>query len=242
MSVEDDGQLVVIDSGLPCDTFNFICRARLSVAQTPHRARAAIRYFRDNQRPFSWWVGPADQPEELGQLLQTVGLEEAETELAMAVDLDKLATPRAMPELAIRRVRSHDQLKAYARILSELWTPPDPHVLTFYDRASTRLLDAASTTRCYVAYLQDHPVGTAEMTVGGGVVGLYNIATVPEYRRRGIGSLLTAHPLLEAKANKENVGILQAAADGVSIYRRIGFQRVGSITEYKPPAAWFAAG
>jgi hypothetical protein len=81
-------ELVLADSGLPCDTFNFICRARLDRAAARAGALDAVSYFTRVERPFSWWVGPADQPTDLGAVLQQIGLQEAETELAMAVTLD----------------------------------------------------------------------------------------------------------------------------------------------------------
>ncbi|MGZ8411592.1 MAG: hypothetical protein ACXWZS_05250 [Gemmatirosa sp.] len=68
MHVIDDAALVLADSGLACDTFNFVCRARLDGADAAARVRAAIAHFRDAGRPFSWWVGPADRPRGLGVL------------------------------------------------------------------------------------------------------------------------------------------------------------------------------
>jgi len=75
---------------------------------------------------------------------------------------------------------------------------------------------------------------TAELTVGGGVVGLYGISTLAAYRRRGYGSALTARPLQDAREAGQHIAILQAAPDGVGVYRRLGFQEFGRIREYKP--------
>src|SRR4029453_2051689 len=48
-------ELVLADSGLPCDTFNFICRARLAGPDSKSVVLEAISYFSNVQRPFSWW-------------------------------------------------------------------------------------------------------------------------------------------------------------------------------------------
>ena len=37
MTVIDNGQLLLTDSGLPTDTFNILCRARLSPDEAPAR-------------------------------------------------------------------------------------------------------------------------------------------------------------------------------------------------------------
>lgn len=84
---------VLADSGLPCDTFNFVCRARLGSETTAAAAREAISHFTRVGRPFSWWVGPGDRPSGLGGVLEGLGLERAEDELAMAVPLDRVREP-----------------------------------------------------------------------------------------------------------------------------------------------------
>ncbi len=87
-----DPDLVIADSGLTCDTFNFICRARLDTRGARQRAVEAIAHFAGVGRPFSWWVGPADRPVTLGSVLENTGLARAETELAMAANLTTIAS------------------------------------------------------------------------------------------------------------------------------------------------------
>jgi ribosomal protein S18 acetylase RimI-like enzyme len=237
MRVIEQGDLMLIDSGLPCDTFNFVCRARLSANEAPDRARAAVDYFRHAERPFSWWVGPADRPSGLGDVLLAAGLLRAETELAMAADLDELRPSEFAPTgWQIRRVGSESELRTFAELSAANWTPPDPQVLRFYELATAALLTHHCPLQLYVGYLEGVPVATGEWTAGGGVAGLYNISTVAAYRRRGCGSALTQQLLLEARARGYRTAVLQAAPAGVSIYERLGFRAFGDITEYKPAA------
>jgi GNAT superfamily N-acetyltransferase len=233
MSAIHHDDLVVVDSGLPCDTFNLVCRARLAPDAASARIHTAIDHFAQVGRPFSWWLCPGDQPANLGERLLAAGLQPAESELAMSAGLDRLQTGELPANLQIRRVRTLAQLHDFAQLLAA-GTPPDPEVLRFYARAAPALLTADSPLWCYVGYLGETPVATAELTVAGGVVGLYNIVTLAAYRRRGIGTALTLQPLLDARAHGHHTAVLQAAAGGVSIYTRIGFAPFGQIMEYKP--------
>jgi ribosomal protein S18 acetylase RimI-like enzyme len=228
MHVIDEPELVLADSGLTSDTFNIICRARLAPDQATEQIRAAIGFFKQSGRPFSWWVGPADRPANLGQRLLDAGLQRADSELAMAADLAALpANDQAPAELEIRRVRSIAELQDFTRIIA------GPAEQRFYELAAPTLLAADSPQWRYVGYLADQPVATAELTASDGVAGLYNITTLESQRRRGIGTALTLRPLLDARAAGFHTGFLQAAAAGVGVYTRIGFQRFGDITEYK---------
>lgn len=233
MTVIDDGQLLLTDSGLPTDTFNLICRARLTAETAPMRVAAALTYFEQVARPFCWWVGPADQPATLGALLLAAGLHQAETELAMAVDLAALRLVDAPSGLEIRRVRTAQELADFAQVNAANWSPPDPLALRYFAQTATALLAPDAPQWFYVGYLDGQPVAASELTVGGGVVGLYNICTLEAYRRRGFGLALTLQPLLDARVAGHSVAVLQAATQGVRIYERIGFQTFGGITEYK---------
>ncbi|HSH79591.1 MAG TPA: GNAT family N-acetyltransferase [Herpetosiphonaceae bacterium] len=140
--------------------------------------------------------------------------------------------------LRIRRARTPDEVKDFAEILAANWAPPDPDVLRFYELAAPALLAEGAPLWLYVGYLGEVPVATAELTVGGAVVGLYNISTLAAYRRRGFGTALTVQPLLDARAQGYRTAILQAqGSDGVRVYARLGFEPFGEITEYKPASS-----
>jgi GNAT superfamily N-acetyltransferase len=87
--------------------------------------------------------------------------------------------------------------------------------------------------RGWVAYENGVPVGTAAAVLAGGVTGLYNIAILPEYRRRRYGTAVTR---LAAEAAFRQGGanklILQASVQGVRMYERMGFRTVTRISVY----------
>ena len=229
-------ELVIADSGLPCDTFNFICRARLSPGRAPAVTSTALAYFEERRRPFSWWVGPADQPEDLGRILERAGLQRAEGELAMQLPLGELAADvPAVPGLEVRRVTDSVGLETFAGLSAANWTPPDADVIEFYRRGAGAVLRSDSPQWMYLGYHEGVPVATAEATVAEGTAGLYNISTRPSHRGRGIGSMMTWRPLCDARKLGCDLGVLQAAPEGVGIYRRLGFRSFGQITEFKPP-------
>jgi ribosomal protein S18 acetylase RimI-like enzyme len=229
------GDVVLVDSGLPCDTFNFICRARLTISSARPRIQEALEFFRASGHPYSWWLGPGATPRELGDLLEQAGLVAAETEQAMSLDLRTLRGPLPRPaDLIVRRVRTVPELQEYARLSASNWSPPDPHVLRYFDLASEALLHPDARQVLFLGVLDGQTVATTEVTLGGGVAGLYNIATLPAVRRRGIGTAMTLDALRFAQDAGFETAILQAAPEGISLYTRLRFTSFGGITEYKP--------
>ncbi len=238
MHVFSDDELVVVDSGLATDTFNIVCRARLPHGSSAERIGSVLRHFRSNRRPFTWWVGPADRPLDLGSILLERGFAAAGTEPGMAADLDglqSLASVDVSPGgLRIERARTEAQVRDFAEALASLGEPPDPTVVDFYECAASTLLRPESPLWLYVGYLGREPVSTAELTVGGGIVGLYNISTRPDRRGKGIGTAMTVRPLLDAREAGFGTAVLQASEEGFPIYSRLGFVVTGRFTEYHP--------
>ena len=226
---------MLVDSGLPCDTFNIVCCARLTRATAVSRIQAALAFFSSTGHPFSWWHGPSATPGQLGPLLAAAGLRSAETEHAMAATLAAQPDPPPRPSgLTVERVRTAAGLRGFASLCAANWTPPDLQVERYYGLAAPWLLREDSPQWLYLGTLDDRPVATAEVTVGGGVAGLYNIATHPALRRRGIGSAMTHEALKAARAAGHETAILQSAPSAAGMYARLGFVTFGRITEYKP--------
>ena len=70
----------------------------------------------------------------------------------------------------------------------------------------------------------------------GDVAVLNWIATVPGFRRRGLGSILTARLTNAALADGARLVALNASHSGASVYERLGYQTYGSTRWWCPPA------
>src|SRR5690606_18325707 len=232
MRVQDDGRLLLADSGLASDTFNIACRARLG-ADVRERVAGAIRWFAGRKRLYSWWVSSADQPPDLGAILADHGLGAAETETAMAADLDGLL-PASVDGFEVRRAGTPDVLREFARINAANWSPPDADVIRFYEAAAPVLLQGAAPLRYYVGYLDGVAVAAAEVTIAADVAGVYNVSTLEQRRRRGLASTLLRHALLDVRRQGIQRAVLQAAPGATGVYAQLGFHPTGQITEYKP--------
>ena len=137
MTVLDPEDLLLVDSGLPSDTFNKIGRARLSESDADRRIAEAITHFRRVRRPFACWVGPGSRPFDLEDRLWRHGLVSAESALGMAMELRDLPHKQDAPgDLVIRRVQSLGDIANFSAVFAAIWEPPDPAALAFYAQAA----------------------------------------------------------------------------------------------------------
>jgi len=235
--VDQSPELTVADSGLPSDTFNIVCAARLAADDVARVCRDVVERFREVGRPFSWWVAPGDEPTDLAERLEHAGLEAAESELAMAAEVGTGPLPAAppIPGLTFERIGLPAELSVLAGMNADNWNPPDANVEEFYRRAARDLLGPGSPFRFHLARLEGLPVAAVEVALTGSVAGIYGLTTRAAWRGRGIASALLTTALHSAREEGVLQSVLQAAAGGVSLYRRLGFVEFGVIRELKPP-------
>ncbi|MGH9578550.1 MAG: GNAT family N-acetyltransferase, partial [Terriglobales bacterium] len=155
-------------------------------------------------------------------------------DVGMALELSDLPSEIDPPAgLEIRRVRSVGELADFAAVNAANWNPPDPAVSAFYRGAAQVLLKEDCSMRLFVAYRNDLAVAASELFVGGGVAGLYNIATRALVRRQGIGTALTWAAADEARRLGLSTATLQASEDGKGVYARLGFRACCHFAEYQ---------
>ena len=73
-----------------------------------------------------------------------------------------------------------------------------------------------------------------ELTLAAGVGGIDNLSTRVAHRRRGIGGALLERACRDAERAGAATVVLQASAEGASLYRSFGFREFGLIEELKP--------
>jgi ribosomal protein S18 acetylase RimI-like enzyme len=178
-----------------------------------------------------WLVGPSTQPSDLGTQLIGLGLTHMADDPGMAIDLHTLPIDLPVPtgftsgpveDLGTLRTwcAFTDQTVVAEALLAwghALGFAPDREIVHFLGR------------------LEGCPVATATLVLGGGVASIYNVMTVPDAQRRGIGALMTVRALEVARARSYRLGVLQSSKVRYPLYRRLGFQDYCQLAIYLWP-------
>ena len=231
-TIHDEPELLWFFSGLPFHLANGIVRAHFPPDATEEILNERLKQLTSHCVPMVWFIGPSTRPTDLGKFLERHGwfLDAAP---GMVIDLHTLDEHLPLPSrLTIEHVSDSETLKTWLRVLfigSEL---PEEGLKLLLDMVSKHRFTEDSLDHYYLAMLDGRPVATSMLYRGGGVAGIYNVTTLPNARRQGIGRVITLAPLLDARTWGYRIGILQSTRMGLNIYRRLGFREYCIFTVY----------
>jgi ribosomal protein S18 acetylase RimI-like enzyme len=231
---DDPGLRWYITPKVPHPLFNHVYFTRLPQEEdVDARIEELTQHFASRQLPLMWSVGPFSSPSALRSHLESHGLRGVEESPGMALDLKALNEDIAFPsELSIEQVRDAKILSEFVEVMRVGFEMPEFTVDGLFEVFGAVGLTDKSPWRNYVGRLDGEVVTTASLALVVGVAGIYNVTTLPETRRRGFGTAMTLAALGEARELGYQIGILQSSAEGIGVYRRLGFEQYSTYFIY----------
>lgn len=196
------------------------------------RLEVACEHFKQEGRAWSLWVCEDwlswTAKRRLSKMCAARGLRPA-AEMPGMVATELALPSRHMPRLEIRRLSTAAELNDFRMIGALCFRVPNHWFAEVFD-------PSVLTNRhfeCWVGYMDGEPVATAATVPQAGSIGLYNVATVPAVRGRGVGEAITRYAAADARLRYGNLPlVLQATTMGLGLYERLGFKQVTRIVAY----------
>ena len=161
------------------------------------------------------------------------GLREVGGPPAMVLPTIPLEAPPLPDRVQVARA-SVAHLALVQQILADGFGMPIEVAQTFM---SEPFLDAGGTA-VVVAQHKGRPTSTALVHVSGRMAGIYNVATLPGARGRGLGAAATWAAVMAGREMGAEHATLQSSPSGYPVYARMGFVDVGRYEQWEgPPVA-----
>jgi len=221
-----------------------VLSARLPESKAEVRIEELLAPFRARGLPYGWVVGPGARPRNLRDRLTRHGLPYLFDLRGMAAELTRLALEVPGPAgLAVEAVRDEPALREWVGVLGKAFGDPPEESASLLRLESDLGVAESEPRTLLLGLLNGVPVATACLFVDGESAGIYNVGTLPEHRGRGIGAAMTRAALQIADDQDYPIATLLSTAQGLSLYRELGFEAVGvfAIHGAVPPAAKAAA-
>lgn len=154
----------------------------------------------------------------------------------MVANLHTIHPTTNLPEgFTIQKASSSGQIKKFGEALASLFGTSEEgiHVQAFYNQTASFHLWNSENMKLYLGFYKDEVVSVGSLVCTQDSIGIYDIATKEEMRGKGFGSTMFHHLLQEAKKLNVAQCVLQASPDGITIYKKAGFQSVGQMTVFE---------
>jgi GNAT superfamily N-acetyltransferase len=187
---------------------------------------AVKRFFAARGVPWYWWLGPYPNPADIGEQLARHHLVFDPPGLpTMAAPLPTLSPP-LNPEVQVWQAAGLADLKAASFIRRIAFRFPEGAALTYFEDMAEDWL-RGDPAKLYLARLGDGPpVAIGALIMGAEIAGIYIMATLPEWGRRGLGKAVMAHMIAQAMAEGHPLLVLTAGVKGYPLYRQFGFEHI----------------
>jgi GNAT superfamily N-acetyltransferase len=227
IKVDDD--VVWGPTGIPGAAFNGATAARFTEETADARIETILDYFRTLRIDMSWWLGPTSTPADLGDRLVAHGLVPDSVAPGMLMSLDDWSPPALPDGLVIEPARDAASFHEAMDIMFEAFDMPRESQPTFEARFGEFSMGPRAMQTTYIARLDGRPVATSLGCLIDDTVGIFNVATATDARRRGVGGAITAAAMADAQASGAKWAHLESSEMGRSLYERLGFRHVTDI-------------
>ena len=229
--IVDAGDVTRCSTGLAFRSVNCAVDIDLDPSTADDRIGQVRDWFEARGMPWRWLVGPTSRPVDLGERLIRAGFALVSDGAGMALDLTGFEPEAPPAAVQITTVDDLAGLSDWEELQRRALALDDVRTRAWRD-AHDRALSAGGPMRVWVARVDGVPVAASGLFVAAGVAGIYNVATVPEARGRGIGRAVTVAALAEGIAQGQRTAVLGASDMGYPVYRRLGFREVSRLRSY----------
>jgi ribosomal protein S18 acetylase RimI-like enzyme len=234
--VHDEPVMTWISTGTRIPFYNGVIRTRLSASDADRAIEAIAGRFHEHGWLMAWWVMPPSRPADLVRRLEAHGFTPWTGDLGMAADLTTLPDAVPLPEgVSVERVRTRQGQEDWLRAFGAGFGIDEAR-LAIYGRLPLGAAPEESLFRFFLARHHGVPVATSLWFPAADAAVIDEIATVPDLRRRGIGTAVTHAALRDARSSGYRTAVLVASEAGAPVYRRLGFVPHGRREIYQLPA------
>jgi ribosomal protein S18 acetylase RimI-like enzyme len=195
-----------------------------------HISQAAV-FFQARGTPWSFWVTQGWMVEPLRRRSRSVfqrhGLRHVSEMPGMVADTLP-PVGRSLPPLDVQRVSAEPSRRAFCELGSSCFNVPRTWFNEVFDTKPVW-----EHFRGYVGFVNGEPIATAAVVAASDVLGVYNVAILPGWQRRGYGEAIMRAALDDTRLQHPiDRTILQSTMQGLGLYLRLGYRTVTKIDVY----------
>ena len=226
-------------TGLPVPLLNLALSKRYPTGTSENEIVSEIekikKFFLGRKVPWYWWLGPYPKPSNMAEHLKNQGLVfDREPLPAMVAPLPAQIVAYSS-EIQVWQASTKADLEAASTIRRKAFRFPEGSVLSYFEDMSDDWL-ASDSVRLYLACVKGGPpAAIGALIIRANLPGVYVMATLPEWKRQGLGKAILSRILIDAVNAGYPYIVLTASRFGYPLYQQFGFEEIFAYSLYYCP-------
>ena len=212
--------------------WNYATKINVDEKSFQELIKEIIAFYKTKNRQPAIYFTPFTNPKNLPAIAKKFGFKSGYKDVWMFYERGKpkVVMPR---NFAIKQVKTKEEMKTFVDIFNQAYsgaTPEEPYGALPKEYGECLLesfgkLQKDKKVIHYLGILDNKPVGVATLVYSGRFGCIYNVGTVPNQRKKGIGSALTLNAVTDSIRNKAEIIFLQTEQGSFDekYYKWLGF-------------------
>jgi ribosomal protein S18 acetylase RimI-like enzyme len=226
-ALHDEGDALWFETPIPIIPYNVILKFQVE-RNINQKIDEIISHYTRRKVSFLWVVQPSSVPLDIGDRLQSRGLQHIEIIPCMARDLANLPQVPSLPDdVEVREAIEESDINKFQELTAWRWGVPSDYrqqLQSIFE--SFKIGKPGAKAHMWVAWRDGVPISKAGSYYGDGSVGIYGVATKPEERGQGLASVLMVETMEAARQAGQKLAVLHSSPLAENLYKRLGFVTV----------------
>jgi ribosomal protein S18 acetylase RimI-like enzyme len=217
-----NGAVVAYYPEIPIYPFNHAAGINVDKDEAESLLNKVTDYFSSRRVPFVCFrISPLTRPRSFTSFLENHGFERKMDNSVMVFKRKKMEN-KLNPEVTVKEI-SESEIDLFDKSLLTIFEMPIEWKEGF-DRVM--LERKRKGGKFYLAYVEGKPVGICFLLSSMKTGGIFGVGTLKEYRRKGIGTALSLHAVMDSINEGNDLHTLQTEKGGYAerLYQKMGFE------------------
>lgn len=239
LTYKENGTIGTVIPKIPFPLFNLVLQSEIKEFEIESEIESVKKKYKEFNLNFNWSITPFTKPNNFEKYLIDKGFQYKNAIPHMGIlnsDIDEsIFNEVNQSKLKIKKI-DKENFEEYFSTLESGFEMGSIDRKVWYDGFNEffgAFLDdpRGNEIGFYLGYFENKPVCTSLGIISNDVLGIYNISTIPGFRKRGFGRIMTLD-LVRQGYEKANGSILQASAVGKPVYEKLGFSTLYEAKAY----------
>lgn len=229
-----DGALLLLSDKIEDFFWNYAAEINIKEENVNELIKMIIDFYSSNNRDPAIYITPSTRPLNLQEYLKELGFELQFSDAWMFYNNNQKKKNQKSSIFNIKEVKNKDEIELFVKIFNEVYggTPTDDEpyggLPSYYGEALQESFLKSHQNKIvnnYIAYLDNKVVGIGSLISTKKYAGIYNVGTIPEFRKKGVGTAISMKAIDDSI--KQNIEILFLQTEKGSyveqFYTNLGF-------------------